>query len=720
MTPFSCEECRAQLAALTNDANSSARPKTAASTPTDLDEMSPETAAHLQSCDKCRIEYSMLRGIVAELRALPAFAAPPDLRARISHQIALETALETANETVTKVAASTARQTAPRATPQHALPRRSLFPRLFMPRWATYSLSGALATAFLLFVARDINPNLAPAQESRDTSSSVQQAAPSQLPPATKRVAPAPKGKTPSATNNRAKTNNISNNGALPKDLSSQKVAPVPPGSASGAPSSTRSAPTLPSDNAPAATEGAVNTLSNKTPATRARAAQAFKRAAPNQTKSGADNGSFADGSAPRVAAPQIVAPEEPSAPLLLPSPPENATKTARRNKLGTASNGGAPTAPDGSASARIKTAETSSASAKPFARLELLPSAAPSPLQKVRPTRSDSSSMRRQDSLRNTPSMSKSTAKSAGAFDANGSNTNASSANVSGARTMSSSSGSASNGNSSVSGALSSAQSSTRSAAMNAARNGHNANQSADAASPSQHDESVYRSRVAGQEAQAGRAATPQSSASTGEASSTMQNGTARAARGALAPSASSAASTAPVSGAQSDISDRDSKAEKTSNTASQQSFATTDAAATDAAASATATPLRKPLSPVLQRKSRTRNSGASAWSANGLNQEKFTGTTRQNVRLAVTPRQNAGRARVVVVWTSGLARAKKTSLVVWQGTARRGQEIVISLVAPRGNKNRRAQVSLQSANVRGGWQTLDTTVLSATSTAR
>lgn len=718
MTPFSCQECRAQLAALTNDANLSARPKTAASTPMDLDEMSPETAAHLQSCDKCQIEYSMLRGIVAELRALPAFAAPPDLRARISHQIALETASETA----TKIAASTARQTAPRATPQHALPRhalprRSLFPKLFMPRWATYSLSGALATAFLLFVARDINSDFAPNQGSQDTSSSVQQAAPSQLPPATKRVAPAPKGKTPSATNNRAKS---TSNDAFLKGSSSQKVAPVPSGSASGAPSSTRSAPTLPSDNAPAATEGAVNTLSNKTPATQARAAQAFKRAAPNQTKSGTNNSSFADGSAPRVAAPQIVAPEEHSAPLLLPSSPDNATEIARRNKLGTASNAGAPTAPDGSASARMKTAETSSASAKPFARLELLPSAAPSPLQKVRPTRSDSSSMRRQDSLRNTPSMSKSTAKSAGAFDANGSNTNASSANVSGAGTMRPSSGSASNGNSSVSGALSSAQSSTRSAAMNAARNGQNANQSADAALPSQHDESVYRSRVAGQEARAGRAATPQSSASTGEASSTMQNGTARAARGALAPSASSAAATAPVSGAragaQSDISDRDSKAEKTSNTASQQSFATTDAAATDV----TATPLRKPLSPVLQRKSRTRNSGASAWSANGLNQEKFTGTTRQDARLIVMPRQNASRARVVVVWTSGLARAKKTSLVVWQGTARRGQEIVISLVTPRGNKNRRAQVSLQSANVRGGWQTLDTTVLSATSTAR
>jgi len=718
MTPFSCEECRARLAALTNDANPSARPKTAASTTTDLDEMSPETAAHLQSCDKCQIEYSMLRGIVGELRALPSFAAPPDLRARISHQIALETADETATK-IASVAASTARQTAPRATPQHALPRRSLFPGLFIPRWATYSLSGALATAFLLFVARDINSDFAPNQGSQDTSSSVQQAAPSQLPPATKRVAPAPKRKVSSATNNGAKTNNISNNGALPKDPSSQKVAPVPSGSASGAPSSTRSAPTLPADNAAKSAEGAASTLTDRAPT-----AKTFKRAAPNQKKSGANNSLFADGSAPRVAEPQIVAPEEPSAPLLLPSPPDSATEAARRNKLGTASNNaGAPTAPNGSASARMKTAETSS-SAKRFARLELLPSAAPSSLQKVQPKRTDSSPMRRQDLLRNTPSMSKSTAKSAGAFDANGSNTNAASADGSGARTMSSSSGSASDGNSSGSGALSSAQSSTRSAAMNAARNGQNANQSSDAALPSQHDESVYRNRVAGQEARAGRAATPQSSASAGEASSTMQNGTARPARGALAPSASSAASAAPApgarAGAQSDISDRDSNAEKTSNTASQQSFATTDAAATDAAASATATPLRKPLSPALQRKSRTRNSGAAAWPANGLNQEKFTGTTRQNIRLVVTPRQNASRARVVVVWTSGLARAKKTSLVVWQGTARRGQEIVISLVAPRGNKNRRAQVSLQSANVRGEWQTLDTTVLSATSTAR
>jgi len=128
----------------------------------------------------------------------------------------------------------------------------------------------------------------------------------------------------------------------------------------------------------------------------------------------------------------------------------------------------------------------------------------------------------------------------------------------------------------------------------------------------------------------------------------------------------------------------------------------------------------MQKSLPLEAPRKTRASKSTGALRSANGLNEENLAFRTGQNARLIVTPHQNARRARVLVTWISEPARAKTSSSVVWQGAARRNQEIAISLAVPRGNKNRRAQVSLQSANARGEWQTLDTTILNATPVAR
>ena len=721
MTPFSCEECRAELASLTYDASPSAHPATAASataasattaSATAISgELSSEAAAHLQSCDKCQIEYSMLRGIVGELRALPSFAAPSDLRARIRDQIARETANETAAQvavaatTVSTSAtsassassATTSTQTAPRATPRHSVPRRSLFPRFFVPRWATYSLSGALATAFLLFVARDINPDFAPRRESRDTSSSAQQDVPSQAAPAVTRVAPAQKGKTPSATNNRATGKNALNSGILPKGATAQKVAPVAPSSASGAPSSTRAETT-----APATTARDTNGSAGDAPATKN-----FERPALNQTKNGAGNSLFSDGSTqnpavPKVAVPKIVVPKpatraESSAPRLLPSAPRDLTPTAQRDRtIGTPSNpgvskAGAPISSTGSAAAPKKNDGASAAADKRFARLELLP---PSSLKKAPPMRIKNGSVRRQVLSRNAPALSKSSRNGDGMLNGGALSADASSADAMEARA----------GNANASGAPSSAPSSTRSGATSAARLNRNADQRAGDATSEQPAEHLSRSRASSKSGQAAYADTAESSAST-KAPSTLQDADA------TASSASAAAAPTAPAMARGNTPRRDAETGTALKNAESGSFSM--------APDATATPLENPLLPAMPRGFGHRKS-ASTLSANGLNQRNLAYQTRQNARLVVMPRQNAKRARVLVTWISDSARTKTASSVVWQGAARRNQEIVVSLATPRGNKNRRVQVSLQGANARGEWQTLDTIVIDATPIAR
>ncbi|HVF84855.1 MAG TPA: hypothetical protein VM821_02650, partial [Abditibacteriaceae bacterium] len=406
MTPISCEECRAQLASLTYDENPSARPKMP-----NENGMSPETAAHLQSCAECRREYSMLRGIAGELHSLPSFTAPPDLRARIRDQIARETANETAAKVAvaatTTVAATTASTPTPTgATPRHPLQRRSLFPRFFIPRWATYSLSGALATAFLLFVARDINPDLAPSRESRETSSLARQDTPSQSAPAT-RVAPAPMPKVPFASNN-----NALNKGTSPQSSTSRKVAPVAKSSAFSAPPSTRTEATRPT------TESTTNALADNAPV-----AKPFSQLASDGVQNRVGRGSADNGSASSSSAPKVTAPEASSEPRLLPSLPKDATPAPRGARTtGTSSNRGAskasaPTSSKGSAAAPLKNEAASSAAAKRFARLELLPSAVPSSLQKAPPTRTEAASVRRQGLFGNAPSMSKSATGGGGGF---------------------------------------------------------------------------------------------------------------------------------------------------------------------------------------------------------------------------------------------------------------------------------------------------------------
>ena len=133
--PFSCEECRAQFASL-SEANLRAQPNLAVTA--NAPELSAQALSHLESCAACQFEYSMLRGIVGELHALPFHAAPPELRGRIRAQIARE------NATSPVVAAR--RWFWPRFTlPRFAMPNSA-------PKWATLSFSGALVTACLLFL----------------------------------------------------------------------------------------------------------------------------------------------------------------------------------------------------------------------------------------------------------------------------------------------------------------------------------------------------------------------------------------------------------------------------------------------------------------------------------------------------------------------------------------------------------------------------------------
>lgn len=684
--------------------------------------MSAETAAHLQSCAECRREHSTLRGIVGELRSLPHFAAPPDLRARIRNQVALEMT-EQAAEKVAVAPAIASTPTTSRTTPRQLSSQRSWFPGFFIPRWATYSLSGALATAFLLFVARDINPDFTPGQKSYNTSSSEQQDAPTASGPAKPRVAPAPQRKTPSASNNRANRKIVSGNGAVTGPSNSQKAAPVPQSSTSGAPSSTRSQATSSTQTGGTTAESTTNPARSNSPDGNSPATNSLEQSRFNQLKRGvgkgsAGNNSDSNGLAGNGSAPKIVASEETSQPRLPPSLPRDSAAATGHSKTTDGalktdpSKTNEPTASTGLASAPLKTDEASSSSAKRFARLELLPpSNAPSSLQKVPPARGEDASSRRPGSFRNAPPLPKSATNGesvsrAGGFGGNASGAGASGAGVSDADTMS-----APVAGANASGSLYSAPSSTRSDETSEARSGQDAVKS-DGDASAQPAERASRSRVGGAGGRTAHKDATQSSASTEAAPSTMQDAATRSALPAPAPTARATA--------RGNASNHDSEQETPANPASAPS---------SVAADATATPLQNPLLPAPLRRTYTRDSSASAQSANGLranglranglNEAKFSNATRQNARLIVTPRQNVGRARVVVAWIGGSARAKVTS-VVWRGAARRNQQIAIFLTAPRGNKNRRAQVSLQGANARGEWQTLDTVVLNATPISR
>lgn len=143
MAPISCEECRAQLAALPLNARDLSRAAVAPnavapnavapnSEKSASENLSPELENHLQNCVACRIEYSKLRAVIAEMRALPHFAAPPELRGRIRAQIATERDAKAARSFDTRF--------------------KNVSARFKIPRWAVYSLPAFVGAACLLLI----------------------------------------------------------------------------------------------------------------------------------------------------------------------------------------------------------------------------------------------------------------------------------------------------------------------------------------------------------------------------------------------------------------------------------------------------------------------------------------------------------------------------------------------------------------------------------------
>ncbi len=114
-TSVSCDQCRLQIASLAEATLSSGASSS----------LPEAVASHLENCAECRFEYSILKDIAGELRALPFHEAPPNLRLRVRAQIDRE---------------------------QFAAKNVRRFPLLKMPRWASFSLSGAGVAACLLFL----------------------------------------------------------------------------------------------------------------------------------------------------------------------------------------------------------------------------------------------------------------------------------------------------------------------------------------------------------------------------------------------------------------------------------------------------------------------------------------------------------------------------------------------------------------------------------------
>ena len=155
--PVSCDQCRAHFASFL-DFNLDE-----SDVSTSINDVTNSTAnaswrAHLKNCAACRNEYSMLRDVVAQTRTLPHFAAPPDLRQRVRAQIEAETQSQQS------------RTRAPKSIFTLKTPRFS-FPHFSLPRWATVSLSGALAAACLLLLVTQHPQNFAPTSESSSPDS---------------------------------------------------------------------------------------------------------------------------------------------------------------------------------------------------------------------------------------------------------------------------------------------------------------------------------------------------------------------------------------------------------------------------------------------------------------------------------------------------------------------------------------------------------------------